>query len=132
MGLWGRAILWWVADSLLVVFVPKAREGSGRLARLMLEHPASQTMSSPEFDFVKANIAATLTLVNALIHQGVVDRDLLDEFLAGVISQLPHNRQTLALRVVLDQWRQGLRDGRDVAFVTRPSFEVVDGGRQDS
>jgi hypothetical protein len=98
----------------------------------MLEHPASHTMTSSEFDFVKANIAATLTLVNALIHQGAVNRDLLDEFLAGVISQLPHNRQTMALRLVLDQWRQGLRDGRDVAFVTRPSFEVVDGGRQDS
>ncbi|WP_430512221.1 hypothetical protein [Pannonibacter phragmitetus] len=97
----------------------------------MPENLASQSMTSPEFDFVKANIAATLTLVNALIHQGAVNRDLLDEFLAGVIGQLPHNRQTLALRLVLDQWRQGLRDGRDAGIVMRPSFEVFDGGLQD-
>ncbi|MFN4127408.1 hypothetical protein [Pannonibacter indicus] len=98
----------------------------------MPENSASHSMTSPEFDFVKANIAATLTLVNGLIHQGAINRDLLDEFLAGVISQLPHNRQTLALRLVLDQWRQGLRDGGDFGVVIRPSFEVVDGGRQDS
>ncbi|NBN62092.1 hypothetical protein GWI72_05710 [Microvirga tunisiensis] len=81
-----------------------------------------------EFDFLKGHIAATMTLIHALIDQGTVDRKALDAFFAGFVDQLPHNRQTLALRLVLEQWRQGLRDGQEVGQLNRRVFEVVRGG----
>ncbi|ADZ70757.1 hypothetical protein [Polymorphum gilvum] len=85
-------------------------------------------ISSAEYDFVKGHIAATMTLIHALIDQGAVDRRSLDAFFAGFMGELPHTRQTLPLRLVLDQWRQGLRDGADDAQLMRRLFEVVDGG----
>ncbi len=101
---------------------------AGRWVEDMLDATADHAALGAEFDFLKGHIAATMTLIHALIDQGAVDRVALDSFFAGFMHQLPHNRQTLALRTVLEQWRQGLRDGHDVAQLNRRVFEVVRGG----
>lgn len=85
--------------------------------------------SSVEFDFVKGHIAATMTLIHGLIDQGLIDRDHLDAFFASFIGDLPHNRETLGLRLILDQWRQGLRDGKSEEELNGKLFEVINGGR---
>ncbi|MFD1694389.1 hypothetical protein [Roseibium aestuarii] len=95
----------------------------------MYENTAEMRTSSMELEFVKGHIAATMTLIHAMIDQKVMDRDRLDDFFAGFISQLPHNRDTLGLRLVLDQWRQGLRDGREEQELRETLFEVINGGR---
>ncbi len=79
---------------------------------------------------MKGHIAATMTLIHGLIDQGVVDREKLDLFFAGFISHLPHTRDTLGLRLVIDQWREGLRDGEDETVLRQRMFEVIKGGRQ--
>ncbi|MCX2722637.1 hypothetical protein [Roseibium salinum] len=85
--------------------------------------------NSVEFDFVKGHIAATMTLIHGLIDQGLIDRDHLDAFFASFIGDLPHNRETLGLRLILDQWRQGLRNGEDEEELNGKLFEVINGGR---
>ncbi len=85
--------------------------------------------SSVEFDFVKGHIAATMTLIHGLIDQGLIDRERLDAFFATFIGDLPHNRETLGLRLILDQWRQGLRSGEPEDELKGKLFEVIRGGR---
>lgn len=85
--------------------------------------------SSVEFDFVKGHIAATMTLIHGLIDQGLIDRERLDLFFASFIGDLPHSRETLGLRLILDQWRQGLRDGDAEEELKGKLFEVIRGGR---
>jgi hypothetical protein len=85
--------------------------------------------NSIEFDFVKGHIAATMTLIHALIDQGLIDRERLDTFFATFMGDLPHSRETLGLRLILDQWRQGLRDGEAVEELKGQLFEVIRGGR---
>ncbi|TYC58687.1 hypothetical protein FMN50_09590 [Rhodobacterales bacterium] len=87
--------------------------------------------SSVEFDFVKGHIAATMTLIHALIEQDLIDRDRLDSFFASFVSDLPHNRETLGLRLIIDQWRQGLRDGEAEEELKAKLFEVISGGRNN-
>lgn len=85
--------------------------------------------SSVEFDFVKGHIAATMTLIHGLIDQGLIDRQQLDAFFASFVGDLPHSRETLGLRLILDQWRQGLRDGADQETLEGQLFEVINGGK---
>jgi hypothetical protein len=85
--------------------------------------------SSVEFDFVKGHIAATMTLIHGLIDQGLIDRQRLDMFFAAFVGDLPHNRETLGLRLIIDQWRQGLRDGEEEEGLKATLFEVIRGGR---
>lgn len=85
--------------------------------------------NSVEFDFVKGHIAATMTLIHALIDQGVIDREQLDVFFASFIGELPHNRETLGLRLILDQWRQGLKEGEPEEELKGMIFEVISGGQ---
>ncbi|WP_434051763.1 MAG: hypothetical protein RDA78_21155 [Roseibium sp.] len=85
--------------------------------------------NSVEFDFVKGHIAATMTLIHALIDQGVIDREQLDAFFASFIGELPHNRETLGLRLILDQWRQGLKEGEPEEELKGMIFEVISGGQ---
>ncbi|GAB4576625.1 MAG: hypothetical protein Tsb0019_01000 [Roseibium sp.] len=87
--------------------------------------------NSVEFDFVKGHIAATMTLIHALIDQDLIDRERLDAFFATFMSDLPHNRETLGLRLIIDQWRQGLRDGEAVEELKGQLFEVIRGGRNN-
>lgn len=87
--------------------------------------------NSVEFDFVKGHIAATMTLIHALIDQGVIDREQLDAFFASFIGELPHNRETLGLRLILDQWRQGLREGDPAEELKGMIFEVISGGQSN-
>ncbi|MEL7528791.1 MAG: hypothetical protein AAFN16_23695 [Pseudomonadota bacterium] len=87
--------------------------------------------NSVEFDFVKGHIAATMTLIHALIDQGVIDREQLDAFFASFIGELPHNRETLGLRLILDQWRQGLREGDPEEELKGMIFEVISGGQSN-
>jgi hypothetical protein len=94
----------------------------------MSDVSADHATLGAEFDFLKGHIAATMTLIHALIDQGAVDRVALDRFFAGFIDQLPHTRQTVALRAVIEQWRQGLIDGHDVPQLNRRVFELVKGG----
>lgn len=82
-----------------------------------------------ELEFVKSHIAATMTLIHGLIDQGVLDRDRLDSFFAGFLDELPHTRDTLGLRLVIDQWRQGLTSGEDEAILRQTLFEVINGGK---
>lgn len=95
----------------------------------MYENTAEMHSGSMELEFVKGHIAATMTLIHALIDQGTLDRTRLDEFFAGFISQLPHSRDTLGLRLVLDQWREGLREGMKEEDLRANLFEVIKGGR---
>ena len=83
-----------------------------------------------EFEFLKGHIAATMALIHGLIAQGALDRVALDDFFTDYMSGLPHTRETLALRLIIDQWRQGLRDGQDDAQLRRHFLEVISGGRQ--
>jgi hypothetical protein len=87
------------------------------------------TPGAAEFEFLKGHIAATMTLIHGLIAQGALDRHALDAYFTDYLSKLPHTRQTLALRLVIDQWRQGLRDGQDEAELRRNFLEVIQGGR---
>ncbi|MBO6893033.1 MAG: hypothetical protein JJ866_13915 [Roseibium sp.] len=87
--------------------------------------------SSVEFDFVKGHIAATMTLIHGLIAQGLIDRNHLDAFFASFLGDLPHNRETLGLRLILDQWREGLREGAEEEELRGKLFEVISGGRSD-
>lgn len=89
--------------------------------------PAAEPL---ELEFVRGHIAATMTLVLALIDQGVIDRERLDGFFAGFMSELPHTRDTFGLRLVLAQWRDGLRDGRNDEQLRQKIFEVIEGGRE--
>jgi hypothetical protein len=82
------------------------------------------------FEFLKGHIAATMALIHGLIAQNALDRHALDAFFTNYLSELPHTRETLALRLVIDQWRQGLRDGQDEHQLRRHFLEVVTGGRQ--
>ncbi|QDG79701.1 hypothetical protein FJ695_19070 [Labrenzia sp. PHM005] len=86
-------------------------------------------MNSIEFDFVKGHIAATMTLIHALIDQGAVDRERLDGFFKGFIDDLPNNRDTLSLRLIIDQWREGLRNGESEETLKGEIFAVIEGGR---
>ncbi|WP_321341058.1 hypothetical protein [Breoghania sp.] len=82
------------------------------------------------YEFVKAHIAATMALVNGLVIQNAVDRDALDSYFTGFLSQLPHNRDTLALRLIIDQWRQGLHTAQpEPSRLNAHLFEVIQGGR---
>ncbi|POF30096.1 hypothetical protein [Roseibium marinum] len=87
--------------------------------------------NSVEFDFVKGHIAATMTLIHGLIDQGLIDRGHLDAFFSAFLGDLPHSRETLGLRLILDQWRQGLRDGEDEDELKGKLFEVILGGRNN-
>jgi len=91
--------------------------------------PMDPHTSSVEFDFVKGHIAATMTLIHGLIDQGLIDRERLDAFFSAFIGDLPHSRETLGLRLILDQWRQGLRDGEEEDALRGKLFEVIRGGR---
>lgn len=82
-----------------------------------------------ELEFMKGHIAATMTLIHGLIDQGVLDRDRLDDFFAGFLDELPHTRETLGLRLVIDQWRNGLKSGEDEPMLRKSLFEVINGGR---
>ncbi|SDU11076.1 hypothetical protein SAMN05428979_1681 [Stappia sp. ES.058] len=82
------------------------------------------------FEFLKGHIAATMALIHGLIAQNALDRNALDDFFTDYLSGLPHTRETLALRLVIDQWRQGLRDGQDEHQLRRHFLEVISGGRQ--
>ncbi|MEP3047848.1 MAG: hypothetical protein ABJL55_18915 [Roseibium sp.] len=87
--------------------------------------------SSVEFDFVKGHIAATMTLIHGLIDQGLIDRDQLDNFFAAFVSDLPNTRETLGLRLIIDQWREGLRNGDPEEDLKSQLFEVINGGRKN-
>ncbi|MBN9670681.1 hypothetical protein [Roseibium aggregatum] len=93
--------------------------------------PFETQANSVEFDFVKGHIAATMTLIHGLIDQGLLDRDRLDAFFAAFIGDLPHSRETLGLRLILDQWRQGLTDGEPEEELRGKLFEVIRGGRSN-
>jgi hypothetical protein len=95
----------------------------------MHDNSVDRSAGTMELEFMKGHIAATMTLVHGLIDQGAVDRDKLDAFFAGFVCQLPHTRDTLGLRLVLDQWREGLRDGEDEGTLRQRMFEVITGGR---
>lgn len=86
-------------------------------------------MNSIEFDFVKGHIAATMTLIHALIDQDVIDRDRLDRFFEDFVGELPQNRETLGLRMIIDQWREGLRNGETDDALRGHIFAVIEGGR---
>lgn len=86
-------------------------------------------MNSIEFDFVKGHIAATMTLIHAMIDQGSLDRDRLDSFFKAFIKELPNTRDTLSLRLIIDQWCEGLRNGETDDELKGQIFAVIDGGR---
>lgn len=96
----------------------------------MYESSADRAVGSMELEFMRGHIAATMTLILGLIDQGVVDRGRLDVFFAGFVDQLPHTRDTLGLRLVIDQWREGLREGEQEHILRQRMFEVINGGRQ--
>ncbi|MES0881961.1 hypothetical protein [Roseibium sp. SCP14] len=91
--------------------------------------PLDNHTSSVEFDFVKGHIAATMTLIHGLIDQGLIDRHHLDSFFASFLGDLPHSRETFGLRLILDQWRQGLQEGETEEALKGKLFEVIHGGR---
>ena len=83
-----------------------------------------------QYEFVKGHIAATMALVNGLVLQNAIDRDALDGYFTNFLSQLPHSRDTLALRLIIDQWRQGLYTAKPEANrLNAHLFEVIEGGR---
>ncbi|MBD8875911.1 hypothetical protein IG617_06410 [Labrenzia polysiphoniae] len=96
----------------------------------MHDSSVDRSAGTMELEFMKGHIAATMTLIQGLIDQGTVDRDKLDAFFAGFVCQLPHTRDTLGLRLVIDQWREGLRSGEDDGVLRQRLFEVIKGGRQ--
>lgn len=95
----------------------------------MQDQTPERFQETVELEFVKAHIAATMTLIHGLIDQGVLDRDRLDGFFSGFLDQLPHTRNTLGLRLVIDQWRQALVSGKDEPDLRQKVFEVIDGGK---
>jgi|GEM_PF-1548157 len=95
----------------------------------MQSTPKEPQMNSIEFDFVKGHIAATMTLIHALIDQGTVDRERLDSFFEAFVSGLPKTRDTLSLRLIVDQWREGLRNGETGDELKGQIFAVIEGGR---
>ncbi len=58
-----------------------------------------------QYEFVKGHIAVTMALVNGLVLQNAIDRYALDDYFTSFLNQLPHTRDTLALRLIIDQWR---------------------------
>ncbi|MBA5776551.1 hypothetical protein H2509_05370 [Stappia sp. F7233] len=76
----------------------------------MADGDKDNALNSVEFEFLKAHIAATMTLTEGLIAQGAVDARALDEFFSSFLARLPGNRQTLALRMIIEQWRQALAE----------------------
>ena len=83
-----------------------------------------------QYEFVKGHIAATMALVNGLVLQNAIDRDALDGYFTSFLSQLPHTRDTLALRLIIDQWRQGLYAAQpETSRLNAHLFEVIEGGR---
>lgn len=88
-----------------------------------------------ELEFLKGHIAATMTLIEGLIAQGAVDARALDSFFASFLARLPSNRQTLALRLVIEQWRQALGEddnpGPDYISLLNGGYDEADesGGR---
>ncbi|WP_208999258.1 hypothetical protein [Roseibium sediminis] len=95
----------------------------------MSYYQAENEVGTVELDFVKGHIAATMTLIHAMIEQDVLDRYQLDTFFAGFVSQLPHTRETMSLRLIIDQWRNALREGEDEKELRGRLFEVINGGR---
>ncbi|MTH96982.1 hypothetical protein [Roseibium sp. RKSG952] len=90
---------------------------------------AETEASGLEMHFVKGHIAATMTLIHGLIDQDILDRDRLDRFFESFLSELPHTANTMSLRIVLDEWRKGLRSGDPEAELRSRLFEVIQGGR---
>ncbi|MTI45727.1 hypothetical protein JM93_00644 [Roseibium hamelinense] len=94
----------------------------------MQYYPADANPSL-EIQFVKGHIAATMTLILGLVEQDILDRDRLDRFFEGFLNELPHSTDTMGLRIVLDEWRKGLREGADDSALKAKLFEVIQGGR---
>lgn len=95
----------------------------------MSDTSGGNTTGTAEYEFLRGHIAATMALIHGLIAQGALDRQALDDYFTDYLSRLPHTRETLALRLVIDQWRQGLRDGQDEAQLRRNFLEVIYGGK---
>ncbi len=95
----------------------------------MSDTSGNESAGTAEYEFLRGHIAATMALIHGLIAQGALDRQALDDYFTDYLSRLPHTRETLALRLVIDQWRQGLRDGQDEAQLRRNFLEVIYGGK---
>lgn len=82
--------------------------------------------NSVEMEFVKGHIAATMVLIQGLMQQGRIDAAELDSFFTRYLDSLPNKRSTLPLRLIIDQWREGIRqeDGEDK--LRRHILSVVD------
>lgn len=102
---------------------------TGRAHEKMSDTSGGNTTGTAEYEFLRGHIAATMALIHGLIAQGALDRQALDDYFTDYLSRLPHTRETLALRLVIDQWRQGLRDGQDEAQLRRNFLEVIYGGK---
>lgn len=102
--------------------------------RNMHEEKHGPTDWSADIEFLRANVLATNILLQGLIDQNAIDWAALERYFMQRIESMPSDRSTLATRLVLDQWCQGMKgaqpaEGESPAPGCRQqSFEVIEGG----
>ncbi len=102
--------------------------------RNMHEEKHGPTDWSADIEFLRANVLATNILLQGLIDQNAIDRAALEKYFMQRIATMPSDRSTLATRLVLDQWCQGMKEAQQADHQStaqesrQQSFEVIAGG----
>ncbi|MEP3276397.1 MAG: hypothetical protein ABJN26_05500 [Stappiaceae bacterium] len=102
----------------------------------MHEEKHGPTDWSADIEFLRANVTATNILLQGLIDQNAIDYAALEKYFLQRIENMPGDRSTLATRLVLDQWCQGMKGSQQACSETPESelsapFEVIVGGRAE-
>lgn len=87
---------------------------------------ASVGASSVEMEFVKGHIAATMVLVQGLWEQNLLDKEALERYFTSYLDNLPSDRTTLPLRLIIDQWREDLRKGMNGSELKSRVLSVIE------
>ncbi|MXN66986.1 hypothetical protein GR183_18895 [Stappia sp. GBMRC 2046] len=82
--------------------------------------------SSVEMEFVKGHIAATMVLIQGLWEQNLLDKEALERYFTGYLDNLPSDRTTLPLRLIIDQWREDLRKGMSAGELKSRVLSVIE------
>ncbi|NRG18738.1 hypothetical protein HPQ64_13680 [Rhizobiales bacterium] len=82
--------------------------------------------SSVEMEFVKGHIAATMVLIQGLWEQNLLDKEALERYFTKYLENLPSDRTTLPLRLIIDQWREDLRNGMTSSELKGKVLSVIE------
>lgn len=91
------------------------------------DNSATVGANSVEMEFVKGHIAATMVLIQGLWEQNLLDKAALERYFTSYLENLPSDRTTLPLRLIIDQWREDLRNGMTESELRGKVLSVIEG-----